>query len=202
MKNTSKYKGIIIKELKSKGFVYQDANEIFKQKKLEPTEVNIILKWLPNVYTENYGTADILVRSLISAVEPFDPFTLMDLFDNWPLNFSLKSGIAVVLVSAKTTDISEWMKDQLLNKEFALERLSLIEGLPKKCGFTTEIELMEFLQQIFYKYHDEDVEKYFKKYGRAEDAMFLRKEIRKLDNKYHRRFEKVIKAIEDKTIKK
>jgi hypothetical protein len=198
MAKLGKFEAAIIKELKTKGFRYKDSNEIFNQSSLESIEVNIILKWLPKVYTESYGTADILVRSLIVALWPFDPTVLIDLFENSTYNSALKGGIAVTLSSARTYDISDWIKDQLLSKEFAIERVPLLWALPKKCGFGSEAELMNFVQQIFDKYHGEDVQKYFKKFGRAEDALFLRRQISKMDKKYQEKFEKIAQFIENK----
>lgn len=198
MEKNNKHRAIILKDLKSKGFKYKNVDEIFKQSKLEVEEVTTILKWLPKVYMENYGAADILVRSLISAIQPFDPSILIALFDNTDLNFSLKSGIALVLATARTTDISEWIIDQLLNKEYALERVLLTLAVPTKCGFTTNAEIMNFLRLIFDKYHEASVQKFFKKYGKSEDALFLRKKIPLMEKTYQRKFEKIAEAIEAK----
>jgi|GEM_PF-1667661 hypothetical protein len=193
-----KYESKIINELESKGFRYKDANYIYQNKQLESEEVAIILKWLPKVYTEHYGTADILVRSLMSAKEPFDATLLIDLFENSDLNFSLKDSIALTLASAKTNEISSWMRNQLLNNEYALERCSLVWGLPAKGGFSSNLELMSFLRKIFNKYHDEVVLKFFKKYGDKVDILFLKDKIKTSDKKLAKQFQKVVEALEKK----
>ena len=88
--------------------------------------VAIILKWLPDIYKKHIGTGDLLVRSLISAKESFNPSVIIDLFNRDEFNFSIKSGFEVALVYAPTEDISIWLKDQLLNHEYALELKILI----------------------------------------------------------------------------
>lgn len=177
------YERELIKELKKSGFKYTDSNDIFQQKQLQPKEIEIILKWLPEIYTEHYGTADTLVRSLIGAAQPFDPALLIDIFETSDLNFSLKSGIAFTLVFAKTADISEWIRDQLLNKDYSLERSALVFGLEKKGGFKSDKELMIFIKKVFDKYHEEITFKLFIKFGDEDDFLFLEKKAKTSDSK-------------------
>jgi hypothetical protein len=42
--------GEFIRELKQAGYDYEDVNDIFRQKSLEPFVVETILKWLPQLY--------------------------------------------------------------------------------------------------------------------------------------------------------
>jgi len=185
----------IVHELKSRGYMYKDADDIYRQKKMDPEVVNVILKWLPKVYIEHYGTADILVRSLMGAKEPINPSPLIELFDKTDLNFSLKSGIAYTLVFAKTQDISVWIKDQLLNKDYSIERSALIEGLNNKGRFSSAKELMNFIRKIFDKYHDEEVLKLFKKFGDHNDILFLENYLKSADKKLAKQIIKIIEAI-------
>ncbi|RPE08433.1 hypothetical protein EGT74_15400 [Chitinophaga lutea] len=122
----------MLKELEVIGYKYRDINEMFKQKIISSEAVAIILKWLPSVYADHLGAGDQLVRSLIAAGEPFDSTLLIDLIERPEFNFSIKGGMAIVLSYAKTNDISDWLRDQLLNKPYALERIGLIPGLEKK----------------------------------------------------------------------
>lgn len=190
-----KYEKIILQELKEKGYKYKDVMDIYHENDIEEEVINVILKWLPGAYTDHHGTADILVRSLIGAKEPFDPSILIKLFDEADLNFSLKDGIARALIYSKTEDISHWLKDQLLNKDYALERITLVEGLNNKGRFKTEKELMDFVKKIFPKYHDEEVLKLFRKFGDQNDILFLRNEANIVDDKIAKQIEKVISAI-------
>lgn len=191
----TKIKQKIIHELKLSGFEYKDADDIFNQKEIDKEVVAIILKWLPEAYSENYATADILVRSLMAANEPFDPSVLIKLFDETDFNYAVKSGIAYTLAFAKTTDISVWIKDQLLNKDYAIERSALVEGLNNKGRFSSAKELTNFLKKIFDKYHDEEVLKLFKEFGDNEDALFLKNKSETVDKKLSNQIEKVIKSI-------
>jgi hypothetical protein len=191
----------MLKELEIAGFKYYDSNYIFKKNELQPEEVAIILKWLPDIYKEHVGTGDILVRSLISAKEPFDPAIIIDLFNRDDFNFSIKSGFEVALVYAPTEDISIWLKDQLLNHEYALERQILILGLPNKGGFKNENELIAFLKQIFDKYPIDTWFKVFKKYGSIDDIPFLQSKLEQVDKKIGKEIFKLISAIETRKTK-
>ena len=72
------YERELVRELSMKGYSYYDVYSIFKKKQLLPEEVEIILKWLPFIYSEHEGTGDTLVRSLRAAKEPFNPTTLIE----------------------------------------------------------------------------------------------------------------------------
>lgn len=196
----AQYAKKMIDELKSKGYKYADVDQIYKKQSLQPVEVEIILKWLPSLYTEHYGTADVAVRSLKFAKEPFDPSVLIDLFENSDLNFSLKSGIAFTLVEARTLPISKWMKDQLLNKEFSLERSALVAGLYAKGDFKSIPELMNFSKKIFDKYHNDIALKLFKKYGNQDDLAFLEIQAKKADKKLAKDLGKAIEALKKRLV--
>jgi hypothetical protein len=172
----------ILEELKTKGYKYKDSMEFYRQDDIEPEVIDTIIKWLPKVYNEHYGTADILVRSLIGAKEPFDPSTLIKLFDESDLNYALKGGIAIALAYSKTQDISDWLKDQLLNHNYSHERSSLVGGLNNKGCFKTGTELMDFVKKIFDKYHGDDVLKLFKKFGDKTDIKFLKEQASNASN--------------------
>jgi hypothetical protein len=186
----------MLKELEVAGFKYYDVNYIFKKNELQPEEVAIILKWLPDIYKEHIGTGDISVRSLISAKEPFDPTIIIDLFNRDEFNFSIKSGFAVVLAYAPTTDISAWLRDQLLNQEHTFDRAMLVLALPNKGGFKNERELIDFLKQIFDRYPTDEWFKVFKKYGSIDDIPFLRSKVDQVDKKVSKELLKSISAIE------
>lgn len=195
MSKLFKFEKAMLQELKGIGYGYKDAMDLYQSNELEKDVVKVILKWLPEAYSEHYGTADILTRSLIGAKEPFDPAILINLFDNTDLNFSLKDGIARALVYSKTGDISEWLKDQLSNKEYALERITLVQGLNNKGRFATEKDLMNFLKKIFRKYHDKEVLKLFEKFGDPTDILFLRQTATVMDNKVVKQITKVIFSV-------
>lgn len=168
----------IIKDLSKLGLTFKDLNEVAKKKKLQPEPVNVILKWLPKLYAnKEYGLADILVRSLIFATDAFDPQILISLFDEANLNTSLKYGIGIALAHSKTTDISNWMRNQLLSRDYSFAKHALLGGLNNKGRFSNEKELVNFLKKIFDKYHDTEVLKLFKKFGSEEDIKFLMQKI-------------------------
>jgi hypothetical protein len=169
----SKSENKLIQELNKKGYRYKGCMDIYRKDDIEPEVINTILQYLPKIYNEHYGTADILVRSLIGAKEPFDPSPLIKLFDESDLNYALKDSIATALAYSKTQNISTWLKDQLLNKGYAHERCVLVGSLNNKGCFKTEKELMGFVKKIFDKYHDEEVLKLFKKFGDETDVKFL-----------------------------
>jgi hypothetical protein len=162
----------MIGELDAAGFSYYDVNYIFRKKELQPEEVTIILKWLPDIYTEHIGTGDILVRSLIAAKEAFDPAVVIALLDREDLNDSVKCGPAVTLAYASTWDISTWLRKRL--EVYRFESALLIAGLPAKGGFGTREELLDFLKRIFDKYCCcESWFRVFRKYATKEEIPFL-----------------------------
>lgn len=124
--------GHLLNELKELGHNYANVNEVFTKSRIESDEVGVILKWLPSVYNEHVGSADQLVRSLISATSPYNANVLIDLFESATLNKSLKSSIAHVLSYSPTHDISKWMIYQLSNEPYSFEKASLIAGILEK----------------------------------------------------------------------
>lgn len=186
----------MLKELEEAGHKYRDIDEIFKQRKISLHAVKVILKWLPDIYVEHLGSGDQLVRSLISAEEPFDPAILIDLFETSDYNFSIKGGIAIVLSYAKTVDISDWIKEQLLNKPYSLERVGLVPGLEKKGGFNSSEELIKFLGLIFDKYSMNWLFDIYKKYADEDDIDFLLDKMNIADAKKKKEISKLIIAIQ------
>jgi hypothetical protein len=188
---------LLIDELESKGYHFEDIDHLKEQNEPLPLEViEIILKWLPKIYDEHLGAGDCLVRSLISAGEEFDPFILIDLFENSHHNKSIKWGIAYVLAVSKTYNITNWLKNQLFIEPPSFEGAGFIWGLVPKGGFKTKAELIEFLKAIFskYAYYDSFL-KLFQKYGSKEDIPFLEQEAALQTNK---KTEKEILKVVDK----
>lgn len=194
----------MIGELKKAGFNYVNSVTIFKKASLDLPAVNIILKWIPLIYGEDPGAAHYLVRALVRSREAFDPSVLIDLFENSDLNFSLKGGIGFTLVLAKTTDLSAWIKKQLLEEEYKLERCSLIPGLETKARFNSREELVDFLVRIFEKYYsNNDFIRLVKKYGDKNTFLLIKE--RTLTNKNTkaiREIEKVLVWYEKKQVKR
>lgn len=174
-----------VRELNSKGYKYSGINHLFKQDEPLPLEVvNIILKWLPEVYKEHLGSGECLVRSLISSGEPFDPSVLIDLFENSDLNETNKCSIAFVISISKTTDVTNWLRGQLLNEAHSFGRAGLLHGIVPKGGFTEKDELREFFKAIFDKYaYYESLQKLIQKYGFRDDISFLEQKAKEIENK-------------------
>ncbi|WPQ60141.1 hypothetical protein SIO70_17510 [Chitinophaga sancti] len=188
----------ILIELREAGYNYRDVNKIFDKKTHELAEVDIILKYLPEAYKEHLGTGDILARSLIVATEPFDPSVLIDLYDNSELNDVIKDGIGNVLSYAPTYDISNWMRNKLLNEVVLFQSASLIPGLPGKGGFNTNEELIAFLQLIFDRHFSDYWIMPYKKYATLDDIGFLKSKLNGVDKKRDKEIEKLITAIRNK----
>src|SRR6266700_1130687 len=187
----------LINELKKAGFKYIDINDLFKQKELPKEAVDIILKWFPEVYKDHLGSGDHLVRSLISAKDPFDPAALISFFESNIYNHTVMWGIAHVLATANTIDISEWIKDQLLKEVKSFERAGLVRGLFYKGNCKSNNELRRFLKLIFDKYPLEVLE-LFKKVGTKDDITFLEQKAKNSDKKLSREIEKIIAFITKK----
>ena len=134
----------------------------------------------------------------MAAKEPFNPTTLIELFENSKFNFSIKSGIGFTLALAKTFDISNWLRDQLLNKDYSLERNALVYGLVKKGGFRNNEELKKFIKKIFDKYHNDEIMRIFRKLGDKNDLVFLEEKSRSADNKLGKEINKVMEKIRAK----
>lgn len=186
----------LVNELKSVGFKFRDINHLFKQNDPLPLEAcNIILKWLPEIYNEHIGSGECLVRSLISAGEPFDPAILIDLFENSDLNETLKCTIGYVLSISKTTTIRNWLLKQLLNKEHSFARAGLLDGIVPKGGFETKEALRDFLFQIFDKYsYYETFQKLVQRYSSASDIPFIEQKAKGADTK--RKARELLKVVD------
>lgn len=185
----------LIEELAKQGYKYKDIQQIFSgRKSLEPIEVDLILKWLPQIYEEQLGAGVILAQSLRLAKEPFDPSLLIELFEKSNLNSSVKSGIGYAIILSKTGDISRWLKGHLLKKNITFENGALVMGLPERGGFKNRDELKEFLELIFEKYPITVLELY-NKIGNKDDVDFLLEQIKKADKKLSKEIEKTLKKI-------
>ena len=101
---------------------------------------------------------------------------------------------------SKTKDVSGWVKDQLLNKPYSLERTSLFDNLLKKGVFKDKQELIGFLKKVFdkYKNYDEYL-KIFEKNSTKEDVEFLRKKAKEIiESKLNKKLLKMIEKISSK----
>ena len=184
----------LIGELKKQGYKYKGIDQIFKTKSLDPIEVNLILKWLPKIGKEHLGAGVILAQSLKSAKECFDPSILLKLFEESDLVPEVKSSIGFAIILAKTGDISNWIKKQLLNNDYAYERSALVNGLIKRGGFKNEDELKKFLELILKKYPIAVLEVY-NKIGDKDDIDFLLEQMKIADKKLGKEIEKTLKKI-------
>lgn len=200
----------LLEKLRILGYTYPDVQTIFKAKILPSEVVAIILDSLEDIYKQHLGSGDQLVRSLISAEEPFDPTELIRLYEKGNYNDSVKDGIGIVLSHAPTFPIDIWLKDQLENRPSGFHRISLIYGLEKKAGFTNVDDLMNFCQTLFDKYRYDALFGIFKRYARDVDVAFLqskeqeindpkgKKEIQKLIGLIEKRKKKYVFPIRDK----
>ena len=143
---------IMIDELRSKGFSHADISEIHKEDHVQPLMADVILKWLPGIYKDHIGSGEHLIRALITTEKPFDPSAIIDLFENSEYNSTLKCTMAYVLAISKTHDITDYMLDQLLNKESRFERAEFLDCLTRKPRFQNNSELIGFLKRLFDKY--------------------------------------------------
>jgi hypothetical protein len=163
---------------------------------LPPDVVSVILKWLPKIYKDHIGSAEHLIRALITTEEPFNPSVIIDLFENSDYNSTLKWTMAYVISISKVTDISDYIRDQLFNKPAAFERAGFLAAIDKNANFKSRQELMDALKKIF------DKESYFwevfflyRKYGRIEDIPFLEERRTTYDKKKAKELDKVINGI-------
>ncbi len=190
----------MLDELRKKGFKYRSVDHIYSGMKIAPEEVGIIAKWLPEIYLEHPGTGDLLCRSLKFTNEPFDSGFLIGLFESPDYDLSIKWGIGNTIMLSKTKDVSGWVKDQLLNKPYSLERTSLFDNLLKKGVFKDKQELIGFLKKVFdkYKNYDEYL-KIFEKNSTKEDVEFLRKKAKEIiESKLNKKLLKMIEKISSK----
>jgi hypothetical protein len=179
----------LIRELKSTGHNYKGIADIFKHT-LPAKVVEVILKWLPEIYEEHLGSGEMLVRSLISAEEPFDPCPLIDIFENSHHNKVIKCTIGYVLAISKTYDISIWIRKQLLDKEPSFERAGLLDGILTKMGVKDRLELMQVLKILFDKYFRfQTFQDLYKKYSnKEEDLIFLEEKIENPELEFYKAF--------------
>jgi hypothetical protein len=135
----------LISDLKSAGFNFRDINHLYKQNDFLPiAAIDIILKWLPNIYEEHIGSGECLVRSLICPSDQYNPKVLIELFEKSNLNETLKCTIGFVLSITNTSEIKDWLLSQLLDKEHSFGRAGLLDGIVPKGGFNTKDELKKF----------------------------------------------------------
>lgn len=190
----------VLEELKEVGCDYQDVEAIFKNDKLLPIEVEIILRYLPSIYREHVGTGDVLVRSLLSATKPINPKVLIDLYDNSDLNSCLKWSVGYVIAKARTTDVSDWLKARLLENS-TFQSSSLINAINKKLVFQSDKNLKTFIRNIFDGYIKfEAYQKLLVKYLNKDDRDFILDKCANLPEKLKKECLKVISKIEKKGI--
>ena len=79
----------------------------FSSNPLSIEVVNIILKWLPEIYKEHVGSGEHLIRALVFTETDFDPTTIINLFENSDYNYGLKWTMAHVLSISRIYFFSE-----------------------------------------------------------------------------------------------
>lgn len=175
----------LISDLNDAGFQFRDITHLYKQNEYIPIgAINIILKWLPEIYKEHIGSGECLVRSLICQGDKYNPAVLIDLFENSDLNETLKSTIGYVLSISNTTGIKDWLLTQLLDKEHSFGRAGLLDGIVPKGNFKTKDELKKFLFEIFDKYsYYESFQKLVQRYSSADDIQFIEQKAQEADTK-------------------
>ncbi len=175
----------LISDLNDTGFQFRDINHLYKQNDYLPiSAINIILKWLPEIYKEHIGSGECLVRSLICQSDKYNPGILIDLFENSDLNETLKSTIGYVISTSNTTDIKDWLLPQLLDKEHSFGRAGLLDGIVPKGHFKTKDELKKFLFEIFDKYSSyEAFQKLVQRYSSTDDIHFVEQKAQEADTK-------------------
>jgi hypothetical protein len=170
---------LMIEELNTLGFHHSNINEIHQEEAVQPLMVEVILKWLPAIYHDHVGSGEHLIRALISAVEPFDPTIIIQLFETSSYNSSIKWTMAYVLAISKTHDISAYIKKQLLEQEGTFERAGFLYGLTKNAQIQSRAELVDILRQLFDKYCIFGTyQLLFKKYASVDDIPFLEERLR------------------------
>lgn len=183
------------------GYNFLDLDDINRQKSIDINVIDCILRYIPKLFQEHTGTGIIACQCLLKSNTNFDPFVLIKLFENKELNFSIKSSIGFVIADANTKDISNWLKKQLSDKNFSLEKCSLINALPRKGGFKSNTELIEFVKGIFDNYiNNEDILKIFKKHGTYEDVIFLKNKLSTVNKPLQRKVQKVIDLLSLSTL--
>ena len=165
----------LISDLNNAGYHFRDINHLYKQDNYLPIgAINIILRWLPEIYKEHLGSGECLVRSLICQSDQYNPAVLINLFENSELNETLKNTIGHVLSFSNTTAIKDWLLSQLLDKEHSFGRAGLLGGIVPKGDFKTKDELKKFLFEIFDKYsYYETFQKLVQRYSSTDDIYFI-----------------------------
>lgn len=100
-------------------------------------------------------------------------------------------GVAYVIAMSKTSNISDWIKNQLKNEHPTFQRRGLVGGLPIKGGFKNDNELKNFLNKVFDKY-PLDVLELFKKIRTRDDIHFLEEKIKPIERPESRDIKKLI----------
>jgi hypothetical protein len=174
-----------ISDLNDAGFQFRDINHLYKQNDYLPLgAINVILRWLPDIYKEHIGSGECLVRSLICKSDKYNPTVLIDLFENSDLNETLKSTIGYVLSISNTTEIKNWLLSQLKDKEHSFGRAGLLDGIVPKGNFKTKEELKKFLFEIFDKYsYYEAFQKLVQRYSLTDDIPFIEQKAQDADTK-------------------
>ncbi len=117
----------------------------YAEQPLQPDVVEIILKWLSQLYEEHVGSGEFLVRALVYTRQPFSPSVLLELFENSKLNTTLKQTLAHVLSIAKLDiDLSSYIKKQLISKDASFSRVGFLSAIEKNANFKSREELMAF----------------------------------------------------------
>ena len=187
----------LISKINSLGYSFYDLNSIHIQKSISLDIVNLILEFIPKLFEEHIGTGIVACLCLNKSKNTFDASVLMKLFENENFNAGAKSSIGFIIADAKTHDISKWLIKQMLDKHCVHEKAALIHALPKKAGFKTDLELIQFCKIIFDKYiiYD-DLFKIFKKYATKEDIDFLQMKLLTVDKPVEKKILKLINLIQ------
>ncbi|WP_276483781.1 hypothetical protein [Paraflavitalea pollutisoli] len=191
----------LITALKKVGFRTTGIYDLFNRKTLPSEAVQVILQLFPEVYKDHRGHGGDLLRSLIAAEEPFDPAPLIEFFEDGYFNKVVMWTVGHVIAVSKTTDISNWLKHQLLKEYATFERASLVQALPLKGGFRNSKELIVVLKKIYDKYPIEVLE-LLKKHGTIDDIAFLQEKLKPVMRPEAKDVEKLIARLEKKAVSK
>jgi hypothetical protein len=167
---------------------------------IEKVVVDIILKWLPNIYEESIGTGHHLLWSLLNSADDFNPEALIKLYEQSDLNEILKQAIAIMLSTAKVGNISTYLRNCLLNYPASHASAGFLSAIDANCNFESREELINFIQIIFTKFiYYEKVFILYNKYAWKEDIEFLLQVKAEIDNnKYITQLSKLIAKISNK----
>jgi len=166
----------LIQDLKSKGYKFIDADNLFRSKSLNSEVVNIILYHLSSIYEEHIGTGDTLVRSLLAAEDEFDSSILVKLFNNKQYNKSIKWSIAYVLAKGKSNISEKWFLNNLRkpDEKNSFEYSGLLWGIPEKLISKDSKNIRALILDIMPIYYkDDQFQKLLKKYFYKQDCSML-----------------------------